>query len=488
MFRKLGESRRRTPIYFLGLHLVLWVTSSAALAGGWKNYPDFHLASVICGTIAGVTAASALVFRGGLSRVGIATPQILQDVVIATVTIVSALLVASRNGFNLSSIVATSAVLTAVIGLSLQDTLGNILGGLALQTDDSIRVGDWIKVGDLSGKVVEIRWRYAAIETRNWETVVVPNSVLLKNQVVILGRRSNQPVQWRRWVWFNVGYQTAPSRVLEVVERALRDTDIPKVASDPPPNVIVMDFADSWARYAVRYWLTDLAADDPTDSLVRQRVFFALKRAGISLAVPERSLLVTKENEKRRAESARELEEQHRKVLASVDLFRDLPEADRDRLADSLHFAPFAKGEVLTRQGAQAHWLYVVCEGECSVRVNVDGIEREVAKLGAGDFFGEMSLLTGASRSATVVATTYVECWRLDRTAFSELLKRRPEVADDVAKILAERQVELEMVKDQIGASARDTRVELRKRDLGAKIRAFFGLGDDVRPSEAPPS
>ncbi len=95
-------------------------------------------------------------------------------------------------------------------------------GGLALQLDNSIEAGDWVKVGDLAGKVLEIRWRYTAVETRNWETVLVPNSVMMKNQVLVLGRRKGQPTQLRRWVYFNVDYRFQPSDVIEAVTRGAR--------------------------------------------------------------------------------------------------------------------------------------------------------------------------------------------------------------------------------------------------------------------------
>src|SRR6185436_9461244 len=143
-------------------------------------------------------------------------PRILQDVLVASSALVAVFMLASRAGLNLSGLIATSAVLTAVIGLAFQDTLGNLVGGLAIQLDDSVRLDDWIKVGDIVGRVSEIRWRYTAIETRNWETVVLPNSVLVKNQVMVLGRRKGEPVQLRRWIYFNVDFRYPPSEVLRV--------------------------------------------------------------------------------------------------------------------------------------------------------------------------------------------------------------------------------------------------------------------------------
>ena len=125
-------------------------------------------------------------------------PQIAQDLIIALVYIAIAIVLLSESGVDFRGIVATSAVLTAVIGFSLQDTLGNIMGGMALQMEHTIRVGDWIRVDDLEGKVKEIRWRQTSVETRNWDTIVIPNSVLMKGKVTLLGRRAAFPVQQRR--------------------------------------------------------------------------------------------------------------------------------------------------------------------------------------------------------------------------------------------------------------------------------------------------
>lgn len=475
--------RRRSLVVLTATHGVFVVLCAGLRAVDAAAYPDVRVVSRLVAALVAASAGGALLFQVLLPALRIRAPRIVQDVLVAGTTIVACVIVASRSGLNLSGIIATSAVLTAVIGFSLQDTLGNVIGGLALQTDDSIQVGDWVKVNDVNGRVTEIRWRYTAIETRNWETVFIPNAVLLKNQVTVLGRRRGSPRQWRRWVYFTVDYRHPPTTVIDAVEGALRGAAIPNVAAEPPPNCIVIDFQESLARYAVRYWLTDLAVDDPTDSAVRVRVHYALRRSNIALSMPAHAVFLTEETGDRRANKAQRQDEQRAVALERVDLFASLPPDDRALLASNLHFAPFARGEVLTRQGAQAHWLYIVAQGQVSVRVSVDGEQREVAQLGSGTFFGEMSLLTGAARSATVVALTEVECWRLDKAAFKALLDRRPEVAEDVAETLAARQVELEAVRDNLTAEARKRRVEASRQDLLARIRDFFASDDTGRPS-----
>ncbi len=483
-FAPLERRRLRVIMVFFLLQLVLVLTAGALRAEASPIHPYVRLASLILATLCVVGISSLLLFDVLLPPLRCQVPRILRDLVSAGTIIVATFVIASRLGFNLSGIIATSAVVTAVIGFSLQDTLGNVMGGLALQLDNSISVGDWIKVegqgGQINGRVAEIRWRYTAVETRNWETVIVPNSVLMKGQVLVLGRRSGRPALWRRWVWFNVDFRHPPSDVIALVEKAICAGPIEHVAADPAPQCIFTDFTDSYARYAVRYWLTDFSVDDPTDSVVRTRIYYALKRAGIPLSIPAQAVFLTEESSERRAGKVEEERERRLKALASVDLFAHLPEADRIELADSLHFAPFSRDEIVTRQGAEAHWLYMILDGEVSVRVAVEGApEREVARLDGGSFVGEMSLMTGAPRSATVVALCPLTCYRLDKSAFQAIVRRRPDLAEEVASVLAKREVELAAVKENLDEEAKHLRMASARTDLLHSIRSFFALNGD---------
>jgi small-conductance mechanosensitive channel/CRP-like cAMP-binding protein len=423
-----------------------------------------------------VGLAGVAVFSVFLRRVRFDVPRILQDVITAGAAIAASLVVISQSGFNLSGVITTSAVITAIVGLSLQETLGNVVGGLALQTDNSVRVGDWIKVGELGGQVAEIRWRFTSIKTRNGELVLVPNGFLLKNQVVILGK-GFQPGRWRRWVWFNVDFRFQPTDVIETVEAALRAAPIQNVAKEPLPQCILMDIGESQCRYAVRYWLTDLAADDPTDSVVRTRVFFALARARIQLSMPAYALFLTQHSDKRDGEKSLEERQKCADALRQMEVFRALEDADIQHLAAELRYAPFAAGEVMTRQGAEGHWLYLMAEGTASVRVAVDGgLEREVARLGPGHFFGEMSLMTGRPREATVVAVTDVECFRLGAASFSRVIHAHPEKAEDFAEVLAARQASLEAARKGLSEEAQKRHAAVQKAALTDTIKQFFGL------------
>ncbi|MGB9093057.1 MAG: mechanosensitive ion channel family protein [Gallionella sp.] len=437
-----------------------------------------HETFIIGGGIALIRLWGLLVFRIVLPFLRLTPPRITEDIFVIIAYIAWGLVRLRYAGLDLGSIVATSAMITAVVAFAMQDTLGNILGGLALQLDNSIQIGDWIKVDDVTGKVVDIRWRSTLVETRNWETVVFPNSQLMKNKFLVLGRRTDQPVQLRRWVWFSVSMDTAPPRVVSLVENAIQHIDIANVAKQPLPNCVLMDMDEKgYARYALRYWLTDLSPDDPTDAAIRWHIMSALQREGIRMAVEERDIHITKENEKHE-EVLRQREVTLRiKTLRKVELFSQMTESELRTLAEKLKYMPFARGSVITRQGATGqHWLFIIINGEVEVLVNAaDGSRRSLNVLSKGSFFGEMSLMTGAPRVASVIARTDVECYRLDKEAFEEIMQARPGIADEVTHILVTRRTQLDsaLLMDETGLSG-----EIRNRhsEVLATIKRFFGL------------
>ena len=212
--------------------------------------------------------------------------------------------------------------------------------------------------------------------------------------------------------------------------------------------------------------------------MVRTRIYFALQRANIPLSIPAHTLFVTEEDESHRERKTAEEIEGHIETLKQVDLFRTLTDEERKALAGRLRVARFARGEVLTRQGAKAHWLYILTRGDAEVRVSLDGnLTERVATLHEGDFFGEMGMMTGEPRSATVLALSDVECYRVDKDAFHNILRRRPEIAEDISHVLARRRVELDAAREGLNEEARLARLKEHQGDLLRRIRGFFRLG-----------
>jgi small-conductance mechanosensitive channel/CRP-like cAMP-binding protein len=428
-----------------------------------------------------VNIATLAVFDVALPALGLTLVAITGDLVVGFAYIFAAIGVLKSWGVSLSSVLTTSAVVSGVLALSLQTTLGNILGGVALQIDGSVHVGDWLRLTDgQEGKVIAIRWRHTVIETRNWDTIVVPNANLLAQNILILGKRSGKPAQHRMWVYFHVDFRYAPSRVIDVVRDAICAAPIEGVAEDPKPNVICYDLAkdgrESFGYYAVRYWLTDLPNDDPTNSRVRARIYFALKRVGIPLARPAQTLFVSAEEDD--AAQAARRKERRVKAIENIDLFRSLTPSERDFVALHLKYAPFTAGERVTRQGAVAHWLYILCDGKVEIRrFSDDGsIAKAVATVEAPSFVGEMGLMTGEPRTADVVALTDAECYRLDKEGLGRVLEERPEAAEEFSKTLAKRRLELTRALEGLDAEAQRAHMASEETRILEKIQEFFGL------------
>ncbi len=428
-------------------------------------------------TIALIRIVGFALFRFALPRLGKSLPRIIEDLALVAVYTAYGLSQLRHLGVDLTSILATSAIITAVLAFAMQDTLGNVLGGLAIQLDNSVRVGDWIQLeGGPGGRVIDIRWRSTALETRAWETVVVPNSQLMKNRFTIVGRREGAPLQLRRHLRFMIDPSVPPARVTALIDEEMREIMIANVARAPAPSCILLGFEVGNLLYELRYFLTDLQEDELTDSAVRVHLFASLQRAGLRVAEEQRtSHIVTQDVA--HAEAVRQRELQRRLVmLKQVDLLAPLSEEERTFVAERLQYTPFARGDVVTKQGSLAQWLYVIAFGEVEVRFEQPGrAPRVLGTLTAGQFFGEMGLLAGDSRNATVIAKTDVECYRLDRASFQALLLARPALAAEVSKVVASRTPELETARAE-AAQAPAPPARPAEPALLARIQKFFGL------------
>ena len=469
---------RATFLNTLWLFLVGLAGEAAASLIWALNFTDaagtVHAISRFVAAIALIRLGGFAAFRLLLPLTGSRAPRIAEDLAIVGVYVIYGFVQLRGAGLDLSSIVTTSAILTAVIAFAMQDTLGNVLAGVAVQLDNSVRIGDWIRVDNASGRIRDIRWRSTLIETRNWETVVIPNSMLMKARVEILGQRDGAPLQWRRVLDFMVDPGVPPARVIAIVSDEMRELSIPNVARTPSPSCVLKSFNEGNLCYQLRYFLTDMLEDDITDSMVRVHLFASLQRAGIRVAEPQRTVHAVSRDQAH-AETVRRRELTRRlQALATVTPFATLSAEDKADIAERLQYAPFARGDVITKQGNQAHWLYILAFGEAEVLYEpAGGLPHAIGTLYAGQFFGEMALLTGDARAATVVAKTDVECYRLDRASFQDLLSGKPEIADAIKRVMGGRRGDLDTARQAFDTAPPPAEAEVR---LVSRIRRFFGM------------
>lgn len=484
------RSRVRRIVILFALYGICVLTYHALDRLGspvWAN--RIGVASELFRAFTCVNLGATLAFSVVLPRIGVLLPMIASDLLVGVGYILATIGVLTGHGLDPAGALASAAVVSAVLAISLQSTLGNILGGVALQLDGSIHEGDWIQLENgKQGLVRAIRWRHTVVETRDWQTIIVPNSLLLANNIMILGKRDGREVPLRMWVWFNVDFRYAPTKVIQVVTDALLASPIQGVAADPPPNCVCMDFTrdrrESFATYAVRYWLTDLHQDDPTSSRVRARIFTALQRANIPLAIPASHAWVQIEDEARRERKARQAIEERIEALKEIPLFRHFKDDELETLAKGLSEVLYTAGETITRQGAIAHYLYLLTSGRAEIRTTYDPDgdgplppqTKTLATIEAPDVFGEMGLITGEPRTADVVAITDVECLRLGKHTFEQVLLKRPEIANELSERLAHQRIDLIAARENLDEVAKEAREERERARILNAIRTFFGM------------
>lgn len=464
---------RTSVLFFFGYLATLPACGLLSAGVQLEAYGWLRTLSLFCMGMNVTNLVSVFLFDVVLPTVRLSSRPILRDLLTGIAYAVVTLTILSRAGVELKGILAGSAVLGAIIGLSIQSTLGDAFGGLILEWEDSLDVGDWIKVGDVTGQVKEIRWRHVRLETRNWETVLLPNSAVTKAQVTVLGKREGRPTQVRRWLYFSVGFEHPPTEVIGIINATLQAGPIERVAADPKPNCVLMDFKETGAYYGVRYWLTDLQATDSTDSVVRTRIYFALQRAGIDMAIPQRTVHMQVMDEAERTRQEMTDRKTRLGALGRFDLFRMLTEDELAKLVPHLSHALFARGEVMTRQGAEANYLYLLVRGAATVQLVTPDGPKVVARLQAPDYFGEIALLTGEKRSASVVADAECECWRLERGVFKEVLQARPEIATELSQIVAGRR---QRVQEALSEGGPAHSLAAEQQAVLRQITRFFGL------------
>jgi small-conductance mechanosensitive channel len=463
------RGRVKAGIFFTGAYLVsllaLGLLHRPVAVGPHHDW--FRLLSVLLFSFSAVITSGLVLFDVVLARREI--PRILRDLLQGVAYLITALFVLTRSEIDVTKVFTASVLTTAVIGLALQETLGNVMAGLALQLERDFEVGDWISLDErVTGRIREVRWRATTIVTKNGDLMLIPNAAITRATIVNFSRPTTAH---RQWINVRIHFRHPPGRVREVIVEAVRALSF--VRADPPPDCVLHEFKEDACTYSVRYWMDDVQRDDTMDSAVRSAIWYALHRAGMEIPFPSRNVNVTELNEDR---AQRKLDEEYARrvdALSRVDVFRALDAGKIDWLARRLRQVVFGPGEVILRQGDPGDSLYVVRAGKVAVQVGVLGAYKEVATLGDGHFFGEMSLMTGESRTATVVAKTDVDCYVVEKTAFQEILEEKPELAGVISDILSRRQAALGDAES--GPVVVPTAVQ--KSQLRSKIAAFFGIG-----------
>jgi small-conductance mechanosensitive channel/CRP-like cAMP-binding protein len=417
---------------------------------------------------ANAVLARAILHYARRRRSATQLPKLMIDVGKLVVYFVAILIIISQVfERSLGGLLATSGFLAALIGLAVQKTIADAFAGIALNTDQAIKLGDWIQTStSVTGRVREITWRATHLETIDGHQVVIPNSMLVANQFTNL----NTPYRhFRLTRTLRMDYSVPAERVILILQSAMEATA--GVLREPPPQVLIENCLDGGVLYSMNYWALDYAE---SFRISRQVVINALKfidRAGLAPSLPRQDVTVL-EAAPRRIEAGIDVHT----VLRRTPFFRAFEQPALEQLERNVHLRELPPGSVVVREGEAGSSLFIVVAGLLEASIQSPSAERRVVgNLTPGDVFGEMSLLTGTPRSATITARTHTTLLEIHKEQLEPVLGDRPELIAELSRLQAARLVSNEGVLALSPEEQREVRAVGMAAFLGQKIRKFFG-------------
>ncbi|NNE99180.1 MAG: mechanosensitive ion channel [Pyrinomonadaceae bacterium] len=357
-----------------------------------------------------------------------------------------------------------STILGIVVGLALQDTLGNLFSGIAIQADQSFQVGDIVAITNQGiGTVESVSWRGVKIRTFQNKLLVISNSVIGKETVEV-AQKDNLNA---RLVFFNTLYTNSPAKVIHVVREAVRQVE--NVSPKRRPKVRIRDLGDNGIDWEVKYWTLNYRRFNDTDALIRQRIWYAFQREDLDFAYPTRTIYTAKQSEEEDVfvETADEICER----IANTSIFAPLPNDEITRIGESCSVRVFAPEEPIVQVGQKDKSMFVINRGMVRIQVLEDGVAHTINTLEAGDFFGEMSLFTGEPRTADVVADTETQVLEIKPHILKPILEKNPELARIIGEIIDDRREKLTQKEEETKLMT-----DAETKGVLKSIKRFFGL------------
>src|SRR5437867_3164651 len=398
-------------------------------------------------------------------------PHFLREVVGGIIFLIVLLFVLSY-GYHaetqLKGLLAGSGVVAIIVGFAGQNLFAGIIGGISIQINRPYKVGDWLQVGDRFAEVMEINWRSTRLRTNDAIYLDIPNNEMVSHAIVNL----HYPTEVHAMrIRVGVEYKNPPNRVKDALARAASTAE--GVMAVPPVRIYLVDFADFAVIYEIKFYMGNHARMNEIMDAVRTNVWYELKRRGITIPFPIRTLHVQRK-------AARPVQEDHAEALSILrgePLFGCLSEEQLNQLVGQARLNIFGRGEPVIEEGSPGDSMFVLLRGAANVFVSKNGSTIQVATLNAGDCFGEMSLLTGEPRSATVRAEADCYVMEIGKPVMAEVLRDAPGCLEKLSELLAQRKLETEGVLKEAG---RTDEHDLKQRQYTAtflhRLRVFFQL------------
>jgi small-conductance mechanosensitive channel/CRP-like cAMP-binding protein len=485
-------SRLNLPLVLIGVTLCLKVPALQNVLFPSQQIPLFLDAALVFFVVFFLIRFIDAMFHKWFVRRGqpFPLPDVLHSLILAVIyLVVFFIIMRGIFGFNITPFLATSALLTMILGLAFQGVLSNILSGMSLHLTKSFGKGDWIAVGENEGIVINTNWRETRVFDRFSNIIVIPNNIVASEKITNFSYPNKKTALV---IPVKAGYETPPSEVFEALREAA--LDVPEVLSEPEPEPHLLGYEDFGINYAIKFWITDFRRKFPIMAAVGRNVWYKFKRRNIEIPIPLSDklsdLIKTVDKTERDISDDKEKGRTARDLLKSDFLKLQEGEKKGDLLVSEdelLDFASliqrhrFTKGETVFRQGDSGTSCYVVAKGvvigeivykEEGVHVEESKEYKSGFKVEQGGIFGEMSLFTGMPRTATCVVEEEAELLEIGAEDFARLLKRNPDIGEVIADLASKRNKDNQELLEKIKELSRsDIEDSTNKNSILARLK-----------------
>jgi small-conductance mechanosensitive channel/CRP-like cAMP-binding protein len=390
-------------------------------------------------------------------------------------------------GVDITPLLATSAILTMILGLALQELLGNIISGISIHITKAFCKGDWIKSGDKEGLVIDTNWRETRIKDLYSNIVVIPNhsissDILINYSCPDKRTALNIPVK--------VSYEAPPESVMEALREAA--LDMPEVSRMPPPEAYILSYEDFGISYVLKFWITDFSKKYHVLGKAGRLIWYKFRRRGIEIPLPLSDKVQNIFEYISRTKTG-ELHEQKEEMIKYQSLLSSsflryqkgeaagrliVSDEEVRKLASAAVKQLYSSGETLFKQGEKGESCFLVISGKIKGVVSYEERGKKYASeffVNPGGIFGEMSLYTGMPRTATGIIEEETQLLEIGARDFALLLSRNPELADITAGIVSNRNKEnIEFLKKVKELSEKDIRDSCDKMSLLERMKKFL--------------
>lgn len=402
-----------------------------------------------------------------IHKKGLYVPVFLRTLIFLTMLAISLLFILRLVlDINPIALIALPTIATAVVGFSLKDTLTRLFDGITLGR--IMRTGDWVNIMGKEGQVVQIDLGYVTLRTREDDHILLPNNGVSQREIVNYSKPSNRHACS---VMVEAAYKDPPLKVQAVLKTVARS--VPGILTHPAPNAFVEAYEDSGIRYRLKFWMEDYSDHPRLQSEVMSYIWYAFQRQEIEIPYPVRTIQLQAASPT--APAGPDERADIVQKLRRVDFLSVLPDPDLELLAGRVRRRSYLVGERLIEEGEAGEEFFFIERGTARVMIENDG-EQKVADLAATEFFGEISLLTGEPRSATVTATSELQVLVIDKACFQEILFRNPSLAETIGETLSRRRINLTAAREKVRSTSGGEPMTRPQASLTDRIKRFFGI------------